>query len=64
MREALINVSCCYRCLGTISSFVLCNIENDLRIKGDSGKQEVVMDQGFTASEIKQRKRGLLTNID
>lgn len=47
-----------------LSSFVLCNIENDLRIKGDSGKQEVVMDQGFTASEIKQRKRGLLTNID
>lgn len=42
-----------------LSSFVLCSIENDLRIKGDSGKQEVVMDQGFTASEIKQRKKSL-----
>lgn len=47
-----------------LSSFVLCSIENDLRIKGDSGKQEVVMDQGFTASEIKQRKKVLLRNID
>lgn len=47
-----------------LSLFVLCSIENDLRIKGDSGKQEVVMDQGFTASEIKQRKKGLLRNID
>ena len=47
-----------------LSLFVLCSIENDLRIKGDSGKQEVFMDQGFTASEIKQRKKGLLRNID
>lgn len=47
-----------------LSSFVLCSTENDLRIKGASGKQEVVMDQGFTASEIKQRKKVLLRNID
>jgi len=45
-----------------LSSFVLCSIENDLKIKGDSGKQEMVMDQGFTASEIEQRKKGLLRN--
>ena len=45
-----------------LSSFVLCSIEHDLKIKGDSGKQEMVMDQSFTASEIEQRKKGLLRN--